>query len=150
MKCPFCGSKSTCVRDSRSAKNGMSVKRRRVCNCCNAKFITFEETQLNTIKVLKKDGTYQDFDRQKMQNSIEIALRKRLISREKIDEAINDIVFILERAREPKIKTSSIGNTVMEALFKIDRVAFIRFASVYMNFKDDKDFISLINKYSKK
>ncbi|AHX11292.1 transcriptional regulator NrdR [Neorickettsia helminthoeca str. Oregon] len=144
MKCPFCGNTDTSVKDSRSVNRGAFIKRRRSCDECGAKFTTFEMIQLREIKVLKKDGSCESFDREKAMRSIEVALRKRPVTRESVDALMNSVVYKIERVHDTKVTAKMIGELIMEQLSILDRVAFIRFASVYMNFSDEKDFIELI------
>ena len=144
MKCPFCQNKDTGVKDSRCVNHGTSIRRRRSCSQCNAKFTTLESIQLKALKVLKQDGTCQEFDNHKLKRSIEVAMRKRPTSKENVDKLINSVMQRLENSHSAKITTKLIGKTVMDALFLFDKVAFVRFASVYMNFKDENAFISLI------
>jgi transcriptional repressor NrdR len=145
MKCPFCNNEETSVKDSRSVNNGTSIKRRRFCDACGGKFTTFEIVQLKKIKVIKKSGESEDFDRNKVWKSVNIATRKRPISQETIETVVNNIICNLEKVHDMKITTKLIGELIMEQLSKVDKVAFIRFASVYLNFNDEKDFTKLIN-----
>ncbi|ABD46431.1 transcriptional regulator NrdR [Neorickettsia sennetsu] len=144
MKCPFCGNRDTNVRDSRSVNEGTFIKRRRFCGECGAKFTTFETIQLKEIKVIKKNGSCESFDREKAMRSVEVALRKRPVTRERVDELMNSVIYKIERIHDAKITAKVIGELIMEELATLDKVAFIRFASVYMNFENEKDFVQLI------
>lgn len=145
MKCPFCNAEETSVKDSRSFNSGTSIKRRRFCDVCGGKFTTFEIVQLKKIKVTKKSGMLQDFDRGKIWNSVNIATRKRSLSQEATEAIINNVICKLEKIHDVKITTQLIGKLIMEQLAKVDQVALLRFASVYLNFNDVNDFIKLIN-----
>lgn len=145
MKCPFCGNRDTNVRDSRSVNKGAFIKRRRFCGECGAKFTTFETIQLKEIKVIKKNGSCESFDREKAVRSVEVALRKRPVTRERVDELMNCVIYKIERIHDAKITAKLIGELIMEQLATLDKVAFIRFASVYMNFENEKDFIRVIS-----
>ncbi|HEU02955.1 hypothetical protein LCGC14_0843700 [marine sediment metagenome] len=144
MRCPYCGSQDSQVKDSRPAEDGGAIRRRRVCPDCNGRFTTFERIQLRELQVLKKSGKKVPFDRDKLARSIEVALRKRPVEAERIERLISGIVRRLEQSGEQDIPSDTIGEMVMEALKELDDVAFVRFASVYRDFREAKDFQSLI------
>ena len=140
MKCPFCGYNDTQVKDSRPSEDGTSIRRRRGCPKCHARFSTVEHVQLRDLTVIKKDGTRVPFERDKLEYSIKLATRKRDVSTEKISSLTNTIVRELEQLGEPEIQSAEIGSYVMDALLKLDKVAYIRYASVYKNFSSTEDF----------
>ena len=140
MRCPFCGTDDTQVKDSRSSEDGASIRRRRLCSSCGSRFTTFERIQLRDLIVIKRDGKKGVFDREKIVKSMEIALRKRLVDNEIIERAQNGIVRQLESSGENEISSDLIGELVMNALSQIDHVAYIRYASVYRNFREASDF----------
>lgn len=146
MRCPFCGSENTSVKDSRAAEDDTCVRRRRVCESCGARFTTFERVQLREITVLKRDGKRTLFDREKLQRSIRIALRKRPVDRERIDQMVSGIVRKLESIGENEVQSSQVGELVMEALKRVDPVGYVRYASVYKDFRDPSDFARFIEK----
>ena len=140
MKCPFCGTDDTQVKDSRSSEDSASIRRRRLCSSCGSRFTTFERIQLRDLIVIKRDGKKGVFDREKIVKSMEIALRKRMVDNETIERAQNGIVRQLESSGENEIPSELIGELVMNALSQIDHVAYIRYASVYRNFREASDF----------
>ncbi len=140
MRCPFCSGEDTQVKDSRPADDGAAIRRRRLCNSCGARFTTFERVQLRELVVLKSSGRKAPFDREKLQRSIQIATRKRDIDQEAIDRTVSSIVRTLEQSGETEVTSRTIGQHVMQALREIDDVAFVRYASVYRNFTEAKDF----------
>ena len=140
MRCPFCGTDDTQVKDSRSSEDGASIRRRRLCSSCGSRFTTFERIQLRDLIVIKRDGKKGVFDREKIVKSMEIALRKRKVDNEIIERAQNGIVRQLESSGENEISSDLIGELVMNALSQIDHVAYIRYASVYRNFREARDF----------
>ncbi len=140
MKCPFCGAEDTQVKDSRPAEDGAAIRRRRACASCGARFTTFERTQLREITVLKTDGRRVPFDREKLARSIRVALRKRPVDEDRIERLVNSIQRRLETEGETEIPSRKIGEIVMESLKELDQVAYVRFASVYRNFGEAKDF----------
>ena len=144
MRCPFCGSEDTAVRDSRPAEDNTVVRRRRSCGNCGARFTTFERVQLREITVVKRDGKRTPFVREKLLRSMRIALRKRPVEEDRVDRVVNGIVRRLESSGEVEIDVDNIGELVMEALLTLDKVAYIRFASVYKNFRETKDFEDFI------
>ncbi|MCK5575211.1 MAG: transcriptional repressor NrdR [Sphingomonadales bacterium] len=140
MRCPFCGNDDTQVKDSRPTDDNSAIRRRRLCTGCGARFTTLERVQLRELVVLKKNGRRVPFDREKLDRSINIALRKRPVEPERIERMINGLVRRLESMGETEIAADTIGKLVMEALQGIDQVAYVRFASVYKNFREAKDF----------
>lgn len=140
MRCPFCGHEETAVKDSRPAEENSSIRRRRSCPQCEARFTTFERIQLRELTVVKNDGKRQVFDRDKMIKSMQVALRKRPVSLEQIETAANAIVRDLESSGESEVTTGQIGEQVMKALAHLDTVGYIRYASVYKDFRNPGDF----------
>jgi transcriptional repressor NrdR len=140
MRCPFCGHEETAVKDSRPAEENSAIRRRRSCPECEARFTTFERIQLRELTVVKNDGKRQVFDRDKMIKSMQVALRKRPVSLEQIETAANAIVRDLESSGESEITTGQIGEQVMKALAHLDTVGYIRYASVYKDFRNPGDF----------
>jgi transcriptional repressor NrdR len=149
MKCPFCGHLDTQVKDSRPSEDGLTIRRRRFCPECNSRFTTFERVQLRELTVLKKSGERRMFDRDKLARSIGIALRKRSIQPEQVEQLLTRITQKLESLGENEIPTSLIGKTVMDELKKLDSVAYIRFASVYRDFSEAKDFEDIVEELGK-
>lgn len=144
MRCPFCAHNDTQVKDSRPTEDNSAIRRRRYCPNCGARFTTFERVQLRELTVLKKGGQREPFDREKLLRSMRIALRKRPVEEDRVDRVVNGIVRRLESSGEVEIAVDSIGELVMEALLTLDKVAYIRFASVYRNFRETKDFEDFI------
>ncbi len=140
MRCPFCASEDTQVKDSRPTEDGAAIRRRRLCAACNARFTTFERVQLRELVILKKSGKKTSFDRDKLMRSINIALRKRNIDPEKIETMISNIVRKLEALGESEIDSKILGGMVMQGLQELDEVAFVRYASVYNQFSRVEDF----------
>lgn len=140
MRCPFCGSDDTQVKDSRPAEDGASVRRRRECSACGGRFTTFERVQLRELVVIKNTGKRAPFDRDKLMRSILIALRKREFEPERVEQMVSGIVRRLEATGESEVESKRVGEMVMEALAKLDDVAYVRYASVYKNFREAKDF----------
>ena len=140
MRCPFCSNEDTQVKDSRPTEDNTSIRRRRICDQCGSRFTTFERIQLRDLVVIKSKGQKENFDRDKMFRSLSLALRKRSIDNEKIEKIVNAIVRKLENSGETEIKSNIIGQYIMEALMHLDQVAYVRFASVYKNFREAKDF----------
>ena len=140
MRCPFCGADDTQVKDSRPTDDRGAIRRRRFCPNCAARFTTFERVQLRELTVLKKNGQREPFERDKLARSIYVALRKRPVEAERVERTINALVRQLESSGENEIPSDTIGELVMEALSNLDQVAYIRFASVYRNFREAKDF----------
>ncbi|MEC7205629.1 MAG: transcriptional regulator NrdR [Pseudomonadota bacterium] len=144
MRCPFCGHEDTQVKDSRPTEDNTAIRRRRFCPHCSARFTTFERVQLRELTVLKKNNQREPFDRDKLARSMMIALRKRPVEPERMERVVNGIVRRLESSGESEIKVDAIGALVMEALATLDQVAYVRFASVYRNFREAKDFEEFI------
>jgi transcriptional repressor NrdR len=148
MRCPYCGSLDTQVKDSRPTDDHASIRRRRVCPDCGGRFTTFERVQLRELTVVKRSGRRTAFDRDKLQTSIEVALRKRPVAPERIERMVNGIVRQLESSGEGEVSSSAIGELVMEGLKSLDDVAYVRFASVYRNFREARDFEELLGQLS--
>jgi transcriptional repressor NrdR len=140
MRCPFCGHEDTQVKDSRPTEDGGAIRRRRFCSGCSQRFSTVERVQLREITVVKTDGRRVLFDRDKLARSVRIALRKRPVDEERIERIVNGIVRKLEASGEADINSKAIGEQVMDTLKEVDAVAYVRFASVYRNFREAKDF----------
>ena len=140
MRCPSCGSLDTQVKDSRPTEDSAAIRRRRVCLTCNFRFTTFERVQLRELVVIKRNGRRVPFDRDKLMRSISIALRKRPVEPERVEEMVSKIVRELEGLGESEVSSETVGETVMEQLRLLDDVAYVRFASVYRNFREPKDF----------
>ncbi len=149
MRCPFCGNTETQVKDSRISDDGESIKRRRYCAACDSRFTTYERIQLREILVIKKNGEKKIFDPEKLKKSIEMAVRKRPVTELQVEKMVNNIVRQLEVENEVEITSAKLGEIIMEALEKLDKVAFVRFASVYKNFERPDDFQKFIKKIAK-
>ena len=148
MHCPFCSFAETQVKDSRPTEDGTSIRRRRACPDCGGRFTTFERIQLRDLTVVKTNGRKQPFDRDKVTRSMEIALRKRPISEEQIEKAVNSIVRQLETSGENEITTIQIGELVMQSLVQLDMVGYIRYTSVYKDFSKPDDFKTFVKELS--
>jgi len=144
MRCPYCGSHNTQVKDSRPTEDNTAIRRRRFCLDCSGRFTTFERIQLRELTVVKKSGRRVPFDRDKLMRSVQIALRKRPVEPERIERMVSGIVRQLESMGESDVVSDDIGKLVMEGLRTLDDVAYVRFASVYRNFRDSKDFEQLL------
>ncbi len=140
MKCPFCSNDDTQVKDSRSTEDNSAIRRRRFCAACGARFTTFERIQLRELTVIKKSGKKVPFARDKLERSVQIALRKRPVDSDRVDRMLSGIVRRVESLGETEVSSDVIGEIVMEGLQSIDSVAYVRFASVYKNFREAKDF----------
>jgi len=140
MRCPSCGSLDTQVKDSRPTEDSAVIRRRRVCLTCNFRFTTFERVQLRELTVIKRNGRRVPFDRDKLLRSVQIALRKRPVDAERIEQMVSKVVRELESLGENEVSSETIGEAVMEQLRDVDDVAYVRFASVYKNFREAKDF----------
>ena len=140
MRCPYCGGLDTQVKDSRPTEDSSSIRRRRACPDCGGRFTTFERVQLRELTVVKKNGRRVAFDRDKLQRSVEVALRKRDVAPERVERMINGVVRQLEAQGDADIPTGRIGELVMEGLKTLDGVAYVRFSSVYRNFREARDF----------
>ena len=144
MRCPYCSNQETQVKDSRPSEDGAAIRRRRYCPDCGGRFTTFERVQLRELIVVKKSGKRVPFDRDKLARSVAIALRKRPVEPERTERMVSGIVRRLENMGEGDIHSETIGRLVMEALMTLDDVAYVRFASVYKNFREAKDFETLL------
>jgi len=144
MRCPFCAHEDSQVKDSRPSEDAASIRRRRQCEGCGGRFTTFERVQLRELIVVKKTGRREPFERDKLERSLAHALRKRPVEAERIDRMVTGIVRRLESMGENEIQSQMIGELVMQALASLDKVAYVRFASVYRNFRETKDFEALI------
>src|SRR2546430_14342817 len=148
MRCPNCGSLDTQVQDLGPAEDSSVIRRRRVCLTCNFRFTTFERVQLRELVVIKRNGRRVPFDRDKLLRSVQIALRKRPVEPERIDQAVSKIVRELESQGESDVSSETVGEMVMDALRALDDVAYVRFASVYRNFREAKDFEAVLDELS--
>ena len=148
MRCPYCGNADTQVKDSRSSEDGSAIRRRRHCPDCGGRFTTFERVQLRELMVVKKTGRRVPFDRDKLARSIQVALRKRPVDPERVERMISGIVRQLEAQGENEVKSEAVGKLVMEGLKGLDDVAYVRFASVYKDFREAKDFENLLGELS--
>lgn len=144
MRCPFCNHDDTQVKDSRPAEDGAAIRRRRQCPACAARFTTFERVQLRELTVMKKSGRRAPFDRDKMTRSVMLACQKRNIDPDKIEQAISGIVRRLESSGDAEIESGRIGQLIMDALKNLDQVAYVRYASVYKDFREVEDFREFI------
>lgn len=148
MRCPFCSSEETQVKDSRPTEDNTAIRRRRACATCGARFTTFERVQLRELTVVKKDGQRMPFEREKLERSISIATRKRPVDPDRIDRMINGIIRQLESSGDQEVPSERIGELVMEGLAALDSVSYVRFASVYKDFREAKDFEEFIGELS--
>lgn len=144
MRCPFCSAEDTAVKDSRPAEEHNAVRRRRACNKCGGRFTTFERVQLRDIMVVKRDGKRSLFEREKILKTVKLALRKRPVDDEEIEQMVSGIVRQVESGGESELGSKEIGDMVMEALKAIDPVGYVRYASVYRDFSDPGDFARFI------
>ena len=149
MRCPYCGSTNTQVKDSRPTEDATAIRRRRVCADCSGRYTTFERVQLRELTVVKKNGRRVPFDRDKLMRSMQVALRKRPVDPERVERMVSGIVRRLENMGENEVKSETIGRLVMEGLKGLDDVAYVRFASVYKNFDAASDFQSELELLSK-
>ncbi|MDQ8700087.1 transcriptional regulator NrdR [Hyphomicrobium sp. LHD-15] len=149
MRCPYCSCEETQVKDSRPTEENAAIRRRRVCPDCGGRFTTFERVQLRELIVVKRSGRKVPFDRDKLQKSVEVALRKRPIEMERVDRMVSGIVRQLESAGETEIASSTIGAYVMEGLRALDPVAYVRFASVYRDFREAADFQEVLGEIAR-
>jgi transcriptional repressor NrdR len=145
MRCPFCGHEDSQVKDSRPTEDNASIRRRRQCESCGGRFTTFERVQLRELIVIKSNGDKKPFEREKLMRSMRVALRKRPIDEERIERVVSSIVRQLESLGENEITTKQIGEFVMEALLALDHVAYVRYASVYRDFREPGDFNEFID-----
>ncbi|HET7718004.1 MAG TPA: transcriptional regulator NrdR [Bauldia sp.] len=148
MRCPYCGNPDTQVKDSRPSEDNTAIRRRRVCTDCGGRFTTFERVQLRELMVVKRNGRRVPFDRDKLMRSVQVALRKRQVDPERVERMVNGIVRQLESTGESEASSEQIGHLVMEGLRGLDTVAFVRFASVYKNFREAKDFEAFVGELS--
>jgi transcriptional repressor NrdR len=144
MRCPYCGGLDTQVKDSRPSEDNSAIRRRRACPDCGGRFTTFERVQLRELTVVKKNGRRAPFDRDKLQRSLDVALRKRDVAPERVERMINGIVRQLEAQGDGDIATERIGELVMEGLKTLDGIAYVRFASVYRNFREAREFNAIV------
>jgi len=149
MRCPYCGSLETQVKDSRPTDDASAIRRRRVCPDCGGRFTTFERVQLRELVVVKRSGRRVPFDRDKLQRSVEVALRKRPVEAERVERLINGIVRQLESRGDGEVTSEQVGELVMEGLKALDDVAYVRFASVYKNFREARDFEEILDKLAR-
>lgn len=145
MRCPFCAHEDTQVKDSRPTDDNAAIRRRRVCPACGGRFTTFERIQLRELTVIKGDGRRQTFDRDKIIRSMQVALRKRPVGTEEIERAVTGIVRQLESSGEVEIPSKEVGALVMQALARLDLVGYIRYASVYRDFRKPGDFNAFLD-----
>jgi len=150
MRCPFCSNDDSQVKDSRPTEDNTAIRRRRFCEKCGSRFTAFERIQLRDLIVLKKNDQKEVFDRDKLYRSISLALRKRKVEQEKIERIVNGIVRKLENSGETEIKSNLIGQLIMDTLSNLDQVAYVRFASVYKNFREVKDFEDFLGNLEEK
>jgi transcriptional repressor NrdR len=148
MRCPYCGNEDTQVKDSRPTEDNSSIRRRRFCTACGGRFTTFERVQLRELTLIKSSGRRVPFDRDKLMRSVQIAMRKRPVEQERIERMVSGIVRRLESMGESEIPSTVVGRLVMEGLSSLDAVAYVRFASVYKNFREAKDFEEFLGELS--
>jgi len=148
MRCPFCGADDTQVKDSRPTEEGVAIRRRRACIACGQRFTTFERVQLRELTVVKQGGKREPFDRDKLARSMNIALRKRNVEPERVERVINSIIRRLESSGDSDVASEKIGELIMAALASLDQVAYVRFASVYRNFREARDFEDFVGALS--
>ena len=144
MKCPFCGHQDTQVKDSRPSDDGSAIRRRRSCPNCNGRFTTFERVQLRELVILKRNGRRTPFDRDKLERSLGVALRKRPVQADQVEQMVNRIVRQLESLGETEIPSSTVGDFIMKALKGVDEVAYVRYASVYRDFREAGEFATFL------
>ncbi len=149
MRCPFCGNDDTQVKDSRPTEDSSAIRRRRQCSNCGARFTTFERVQLRELTVVKSTGQREPFDRDKLKRSMMIALQKRPVDAERVERVVNGIQRRLESSGETDIPSKVVGELVMDALAHLDKVGYVRFASVYRNFREARDFEEFVGKLSR-
>ena len=149
MRCPYCGSLDTQVKDSRPTDDSSAIRRRRICPDCGGRFTTFERVQLRELTVVKRSGRRVPFDRDKLERSVEVALRKRPVDPERVERMINGIVRQLESQGDSEVTSEHVGELIMEGLKALDDVAYVRFASVYKNFREARDFEEILDKLAR-
>lgn len=145
MRCPFCSFVDTQVKDSRPSQDQSEIRRRRLCSSCGSRFTTFERVQLRELTVVKRDDSRAPFEREKLMRSVSIATRKRPVKPEDVERMVNGIIRRLETSGESDVTTTTIGELVMDGLSQLDSIAYVRFASVYRNFRETKDFEEFID-----
>ena len=150
MRCPFCSYEDSQVKDSRHTEDNTAIRRRRICDQCGSRFTTFERIQLRDLIVIKSNGQKETFDRDKMFRSLSLSLRKRNVEQDKTEKIVSAIARRLENSGETEIKSNIIGEYIMEALSNLDQVAYVRFASVYKNFREVKDFEDFLDNLEEK
>jgi len=150
MRCPFCSHSDSQVKDSRHTEDNTAIRRRRICDQCGSRFTTFERIQLRDLIVMKNNDQKESFVRDKMFRSLSLALRKRNVDQDKIEKIVSAIARRLENSGDTEIKSSLIGEYIMEALSNLDQVAYVRFASVYKNFREVKDFEDFLDNLEEK
>ena len=150
MRCPFCSNEDSQVKDSRPTEDNTAIRRRRICDQCGSRFTTFERIQLRDLIVIKSNGQKEVFDRDKMFRSLSLSLRKRNVEQDKTEKIVSAIARRLENSGDNEIKSSLIGEYIMEALSNLDQVAYVRFASVYKNFREVKDFEDFLDNLEEK
>ncbi|MDO8421171.1 MAG: transcriptional regulator NrdR [Parvibaculum sp.] len=148
MRCPYCGNEDTQVKDSRPTEDNTSIRRRRFCTACGGRFTTFERVQLRELTIIKTNGRRVPFERDKLMRSVQIAMRKRPVEQERVERMVSGIVRRLESMGENEIPSNVVGKLVMEGLSSIDAVAYVRYASVYKNFHEAKDFEDFLGELS--
>ena len=148
MRCPYCGNEDTQVKDSRPTEDNTAIRRRRFCTACGGRFTTFERVQLRELTVIKTNGRRVPFERDKLMRSVQIAMRKRPVEQERVERMVSGIVRRLESMGESEIPSKTIGKLIMEGLSSIDAVAYVRYASVYKNFHEAKDFEDFLGELS--
>ena len=148
MRCPYCGNEDTQVKDSRPTEDNTSIRRRRFCTACGGRFTTFERVQLRELTIIKTNGRRVPFERDKLMRSVQIAMRKRPVEQERVERMVSGIVRRLESMGENEIPSNGVGKLVMEGLSSIDAVAYVRYASVYKNFHEAKDFEDFLGELS--
>ena len=150
MRCPYCSFEDSQVKDSRHTEDNTAIRRRRICEQCGSRFTTFERIQLRDLIVIKNNGQKEIFDRDKMFRSLSLSLRKRNVEQDKTEKIVSAIARRLENSGDTEIKSSIIGEYIMEALSNLDQVAYVRFASVYKNFREVKDFEDFLDNLEEK
>ncbi len=148
MRCPYCGNEDTQVKDSRPTEDNTAIRRRRFCPGCGGRFTTFERIQLRELTIVKSSGRRVPFDRDKLMRSVQVAMRKRPVEAERIERMVSGIVRRLESMGEPEIPSQVVGELIMEGLRSLDDIAYVRFASVYKNFREAKDFEDVLGELS--
>lgn len=148
MRCPYCMNADTQVKDSRPTEDNTVIRRRRVCPDCGGRFTTFERIQLRELTIIKNTGRKVPFDRDKLMRSVQVALRKRPVEPERIERMVSGIVRRLENLGESEVPAKVVGELVMEGLYALDQVGYVRFASVYRNFREAKDFEEFLGEMS--